>query len=85
MAFTRETLSGGIGAGSAAPKLYTYATDDLKAAVVAADYFLSAYQILNAGDMILVSFDQDGTIGAAAITVTASSSTTVTTAYIQVA
>lgn len=85
MAFTRETLSGGIGAGSSAPKLYTYATNDLEAAVVAADYFLGAYQILNAGDMILVSFDQDGTIGAAAITVTASSSTTVTTAYIQVA
>ena len=83
MAFTRTTLSGNMGAGSGAPKLFTYATDDLEAAVVAADYFLGAYQILNAGDMILVSFDQDGTIGACILTVTASSSTTVTTAYVQ--
>ena len=84
-AFTRETLSGGIGAGSAAPKLYTYATNDTEAEVLTADYFLGAYQILKAGDMIFVAFDKDGTIGAAAITVASSSSTTVTTAYIQVA
>lgn len=85
MAFTRETLSGGIGAGSSAPKLYTYSTADAKATVIASDYFLGAYNILKAGDIIVVTFATGGSIGACTLVVTASSSTTVTTAYTVVA
>lgn len=85
MAFTRETLSGGIGAGSSAPKIYSYSTADAKATVIAADYFLGAYQILDAGDVIIATFATGGTIGACTLVVTASTSTTVTTAYTVVA
>lgn len=85
MAFDRSKLACVSNTGNSAPKLYTYATDDSEATVVASNYFLGAYNIIAKGDMILVSFDQDGTIGAAALTVSASTSSTVTTAYIQVA
>lgn len=85
MAFTRETLSGGIGAGSSAPKIYSYSTADAKATVIAADYFLGAYQILDAGDVIIATFATGGSIGACTLVVTASTSTTVTTAYTVVA
>lgn len=85
MAFNRENLSGGIGAGSSAPKLYTYTTADAKATVIAADYFLGAYQILKAGDIIVATFANGGSIGACTLVIASSTSTTVTTAYTVVA
>lgn len=82
MAFSRTTLSGGIGAGSSAPTLYVYGSStDAKAAIIAADYFLGAYDVLNAGDIILAS----GTDATVALKVLVSSSTTVTTEYVEVA
>lgn len=82
MAFIRTDLSGNLGAGSNAPKLHTYkSTVDNKAAIVAADYFLTAYQILEVGDMIMLY----GTNGGATVHVTASTSTTVTVAENSVA
>ena len=75
MAFIRTDLSGNLGAGSNAPKLFTYkSTVDTKAQIVAADYFLSAYQILEEGDMIMLY----GTDGGATVHVTAATSATVT-------
>ena len=63
-------------ANSNVPRVYVYDTDDAIATVKAADYFLTRYQNLAAGDKIIVK------IGAAEfheLVVTASSSTTVTT------
>ena len=85
MAFTRDTLSGGIGAGSSAPKLYTYSTADAKSAVIASDYFLGAYPFLAKGDIIVATFATGGSIGACSLVVTAATSSTVTTAYTVVA
>lgn len=85
MAFDRTYLSGNIGAGSNAPKMYSYRTNDTTAATVAADYFLGAYQVLEKGDIIVASTDEDGTHEAVMLFVTASSSTTVTTDYVAVA
>ena len=80
MAFDRKNLSGNIGAGSNAPKFYTFKdTASTKAQVAAADYFLDLYQILEVGDVIL-SVCSDGTI---INVVTASSSTTVTTELLE--
>lgn len=55
MAFTRNTLSGNIGVGSAAPTMYTYGTADAKATVIAAGYFLGAYNTVKVGDFILAN------------------------------
>ena len=81
MAFDRTNLSGNLGAGSNAPKLFTCTSADAKAAIIAADYFLDAYDVLAVGDIILCT-GSDATV---ALAVTASSSTTVTTAYVAVA
>lgn len=80
MAFDRTNLSGNIGAGSNAPKFYTFTdTASTKAQVAAADYFLSVYQSLEVGDALLCVCS-DGTI---ILIVTASSSTTVTTELLE--
>lgn len=80
MALDRIYLSGGIGAGSSAPKLFTYKTTvDNKAAVAGADYFLGVYEHLETGDAIL-SNCSDGTI---ILVVTASTSSTVTTELLE--
>jgi len=77
MAYTRTNLSGNLGAGSAAPKVFSYTdTASTLAQITTADYFLDAYDVLDVGDIIQVV----GSDGAATISVTASSSTTVTVA-----
>lgn len=76
MAFNRKNLSGGIGAGSNAPKLFTFVDSaSTKAQVATADYFLTVTEILNAGDIILCGCS-DGTTVAVVASATA---TTVTT------
>lgn len=85
MAFDRTQFAGNIGAGADVPRVFTYRTNDTKLATIAADYFLGAYQLLNVGDIIIASVDEDGTHAGVLLIVTASSSTTVTTAYVAVA
>lgn len=81
MAFVRTNLSGNVGAGSSAPKFMTYnAGADAKADVVGADYFLSANDVLEANDAILVVASN----GMIIVRVTASSSATVTTELLEV-
>ena len=52
MAFVKENLSySGIGAGSSAPKLFSYnGSADTKATVIADNYFNSVYKQLAVGD-----------------------------------
>lgn len=77
MAFSRKNLAGNMGAGSGAPKVYSFVDSaSTLAQITAADYFLTAHDVLDAGDIIQVL----GSDGAATIRVSASSSTTVTTA-----
>lgn len=55
MAFTPATfLPASAMANSNAPRTYVYKTSDAIATVKAADYFLTRYQNLQAGDIILV-------------------------------
>jgi hypothetical protein len=75
MAFNRKNLSSGIGAGSAAPLLYTFQdTASTKAQIAAADYFLEVYQHLAVNDIIIAG----GSDGVVVLAVTASTSVTVT-------
>ena len=54
MAFDRTGLSGNIGAGSNAPKFFTYdGSADTKAAVIADSFFDDVADILNVGDIII--------------------------------
>lgn len=54
MAFKRTNLSGNLGAGSGAPKLFTHdGSADTKAAVIATSYFDDAADVLNVGDIII--------------------------------
>ena len=57
MAFVKENLSySGIGAGSSAPKLFSYnGSADTKATVIADNYFNSVYKQLAVGDTILAT------------------------------
>ena len=76
MAFDRTKLSGNMGAGGDAPKFFTFRdTASTKAQIATDDYFLGVYQILAAGDGIYAQ----GSDGAVLLSVTASSSSTVTT------
>jgi hypothetical protein len=91
MAFDRTKLSGNIGAGSGAPKFFTYRTDDATADVIADDYFAGAANILELGDFIYASTDEDGTTAHVAVAlvvtkvVTTPGSEEVDTAYVAVA
>ena len=81
MAFDITNLSGNIGAGSNAPKFFTFKdTSSTKLQVATADYFLNANTKLEVGDAILCNCS-DGTI---ILIVTASSTTTVTTELLEV-
>lgn len=76
MAFDKTNFSGSIGAGSNAPKIYTFRdTATTKANIAAADYFLGLYTILDVGDGIFCQ----GSDGSVVLSVTASTSSTVTT------
>ena len=56
MAFDRTKLSGGIGAGSDAPKIYSYdGSADTKAAVIADSFFDGVADHLAVGDMIFAT------------------------------
>ena len=81
MAFTKASFSGNLGAGSASNKLFVYSTNDTKAAVIASGYFNNLTSVLNVGDMIMVAFDLDGTMGSAVIHIAGNTSGTVTTGY----
>jgi hypothetical protein len=76
MAFDRTNLStSSIGQGGGTPGLLTYVTTaDAKATVAAADYFLGAYDVITAKDVILCNCSD----GAVIAVITASSSSTVT-------
>jgi hypothetical protein len=75
MAFNRKNLSGNLGVGSDAPHVYSFRDDASTLAQIAtADYFLTVYQILEAGDVIIAT----GSNKSGILQVTASSSTTVT-------
>lgn len=75
MAFDRKKLSGNMGAGSLAPKVYTFKDDaSTMVEIATADYFLDVYQILDVGDVI----NATGSDGTTNLAVTASSITTVT-------
>jgi len=77
MAFSRKNLANIGGAGTGAPKVYSFVdTGSTLAQITTADYFLTAYDVLDVGDIIQAL----GSDGAATIRVSASSSTTVTTA-----
>ena len=81
MSFDRTKMSGNMGSGSDVPNMYTITSSDNKAAVIADDYFLTAYQILNAGDVLIISAS-DATV---MVKVLVSSSSTVTVEFVEVA
>lgn len=84
MAFDRTGLGNAtVGLGSEAPKLYTYRTNDAKADVIADDYFADAVDVLEVGDFIYASVDEDGV--AVALVVTKATGAEVDTAYVAVA
>lgn len=83
MAFDRTKLSGNLGAGSDAPKLYTYkSTTDAKAAIIASGYFNGATDILDKGDIIFAN-GSDATV--ALVVTSAKGAVAVTTSYVAVA
>jgi hypothetical protein len=65
-------------ANSDAPTIWSYTSDTTKALTAAADYFLDAYADLTVGDFIM----NYATDGGQVLSVTAASSSTVTTAAI---
>ena len=76
MAFSKKNFGGNIGAGSGCPNLYSFGdTASTKAAIATADYFLTIYPNLKAGDGIYCL----GSDGAMLLSVLVSSSVTVTT------
>ena len=60
-------------------KLHLCPTNDALSVAVADDYFLASYERFTVGDIILLSFDVDGTIGSETLVVSAVTSATVTT------
>jgi hypothetical protein len=77
--------AGSIGAGSGAPKIFTYITADTKATTVAADYFLAETDKLNIGDIIFATTDTGTTAVTYALYVTEATAATVTTGFVAVA
>lgn len=71
------------GAGSS--KVFFYKSNDLFTAIDDSDYFLSVYDQLAVGDVIIVSSDLDGSPLPGMLSVTAASSSTVTTAPLSTA
>lgn len=61
-------------------KVHAYISNDLLSAIVASNYFLTIYQQLTIGDVIMVSADADGTPNVGFLVVTAATSSSVTTA-----
>ena len=85
MAFDRKYLSGNMGAGGKAPKLFTYATADAKATVVGSGYFNDSSDVLEVGDMMMAATSVGGTIAGISIIVKTNTAGVVTTGYIVIA
>ena len=80
MAFTQASfLTLSAQTNSSAPRVWVYKSDDLISVIKADDYFLTAYQVLDADDVIIVRADDDGNSSVFELFVTASTSSTVTT------
>jgi hypothetical protein len=65
--------------GAGASKVFFYKSNDLFTAIDDSDYFLGVYDQLSVGDVIIVSSDIDGSPLPGMLSVTAASSSTVTT------
>ena len=79
MAFTQASfLPLSSQANSSAPRYYVYKSNDLIATIKADDYFLEAFQVLDADDVIIVVADADGNKSMFELIVTAATSSTVT-------
>jgi hypothetical protein len=65
--------------GAGASKVFFYKSNDLFTAIDDSDYFLGVYDQLAVGDVIIVSSDIDGSPLPGMLSVTAASSSTVTT------
>ena len=65
--------------GAGASKMFFYKSNDLFTAIDDSDYFLGVYDQLSVGDVIVVSSDLDGSPLPGMLSVTAASSSTVTT------
>ena len=85
MAFTKASFSGNLGGGSASNKLFVYSSNDTKATIIASGYFDNLSDIVAVGDIIMVAFDLDGTMGSAVVHIAGNSSGTVTTGYAVIA
>lgn len=59
MAFTRDTFQKAAGAGSNAPNIHTYRTNDLATAVDGSGYFNNIADLLKVGDLIYAHCDAD--------------------------
>ena len=83
MAFDRTGLSGNIGAGSNAPKFFTYdGSADTKAAVIADSFFDGLADILEVGDIIIATTT---TVPVALYIVSISAADVIVTGYVAVA
>ena len=83
MAFDRTNLSGGIGAGSSAPKIFTYdGSADTKAEVIADSFFDDVAGQFAVGDMI---FSTSTTVNVGLYVVSISAADVVVTGYIAIA
>ncbi len=83
MAFDRTGLSGNIGAGSNAPKFFTYdGSADTKAAVIADSFFDEIADVLAVGDIIIST---STTVPVALYIVSISAADVVVTGYVAVA
>ena len=68
MAFNKAYLTR-IG-GSANQNVYTYWSNDTQATIIGSGYFDDMIDDFNVGDIIIVVFDADGTIGVTEIFIT---------------
>lgn len=76
----RKNLSGNIGAGSNAPKFYTYnGTDNTKAEVIADSFFDDVADILEVGSLITAT---TSTVPVALYVVSISAANVVVTGYV---
>ena len=83
MAFDRTLLSGSIGGGSAAPKVFSYkGTTNTKAEVIANSFFDPIYQILAVDDVIFASTSDTAPVILYVVSITAGA---VVTGYIAIA
>lgn len=84
MAFDRKNLSGNIGAGSNAPKFYTYnGEDNTKAEVIADSFFDGIAEILEVGSLITATTSDTAPVALYVVSISAAN--VVVTGYVLVA